>query len=456
MVFTVQDEMSDREYNPPMEWYQTSRAQYKLAKWGEDEENDTQVFIPWNDVGELYRNVIKRLEDPKIEGAGLERQGDGGIWVEGVGETGYDVSMKSEDWRRGYYECLLGAAKAAEYMEDMVRDRKTMRITPKKYVLGPSNPDPRPVPPDSWYVAAREEDTEVAFEAPEVWYMRILTSKGFTQKQYVDAAIAYAAFLDYKGAPETALEMYSWAMDFATSSLPAESKSIVDPKTGIIDNRKGLPSLNVINVSTALGVYHASHSNLSLALPIFLSVLRARRSLPQPPPAPPRQEEEPRTVSQRIEAIVKEAIIRPPPPPLPTDGTSPPERTPQELCEEAGLMTYVGEILYAAKTSKTSKEDGLAWTREAVDISEEQLTRAKLDKQGKKVCKQCLGVAVRNWDTMVSKLAKAEREERKSNKGKTTGGWLGFGGEVPKDFIGRWESEEFVVRDRMKRASDLL
>lgn len=448
--------MDDRKYNPPMEWYYKSRAQYKLAKLGEDEENPTQAFIPWNEVGVLYRNVVWRLEDPNIEGQGLERQGDGGILVEGVGETGFDVCMKSEDWRRGYYDCLLGSAKAAEYIEDMVYDRKSKRITPKKYVIGPSNPDPRPVPPNSLYVAAREEDTEVAFETPEVWYMRILTSKGFTQKQYVDAAIAYAAFLDYKGAPETALEMYSWAMDFATSSLPAEAKSIIDPKTGIIDNRKGLPNLNVINVSTAIGIHHASHSNLSLALPIFLSVLRARKSLPNPPPAPPRQEEEPRTISQRIKALVMEAAIRPPPPPLPTGGTTPPERTPVELCQEAGLMNYIGEILYAAKSSKTSKEEGLAWTREAVDISEEQLAHAKLDKPDKKVCKQCLGVAVKNWDTMVAKLAKEEREKRKASEGNPTGGWLGFGGEVQKDVLGRWESEELVMRGRMGRAIELL
>jgi hypothetical protein len=155
-----------------------------------------------------------------------------------------------------------------------------------------------------------------------------------------------------------------------------------------------------------------------------------------------------------LTATVKRVLVVPPPPPPPSDGTAPPIRTPKERCEEAGIMTNVGEILYAAKTSKTGKEDGLAWTREAVDIAEEQLTRGRLNTDGVRTCKQCLGVALGNWDTMVEKLAKEEREAKKS--GVKVGGWLGFGGADQKDVIGRWESEEEVVRERRKRASGIL
>ncbi|CAG8976813.1 hypothetical protein HYALB_00009077 [Hymenoscyphus albidus] len=453
MLNTVADEVWERKYNPPMEWRYRTRQKFVHAMLACDPENAAQDTIEWSDVGELFEIMVKRLEDPNGEGAGLVRSD---VLVEEIGKTGYDVSMKSEDWRRGYYNCLMGAAKGAEYIEDMVRDKNTGRITPKKYVIGPSNPDPKPVLPNSHYTAPNEEDTEVAFDKAEVWYMRILTTQGFTQKQYVDAALAHAAFLDYQKAPEAAMEMYSWAMDIARSSLPEESKAIIDPKTGILDIKKGLPSLNLISISTALGIHHASHSNLSLALPIFLSVLRARRSSPQPPPSPPKHQP-PKDVIHRIKEFIHMCLVRPPPPPLPVDGTAPPLRTPEELCQEAGIMNYIGEILYVSETSVSSKEDALAWTREAVDVSEEQLAHAQLDRQGTKICKECLHVGVGNWDRMVSMLASAERKERKANEGKVVGGWLGFGGkEQQKGFLGRWESEEGVVRDRMKRAALLL
>jgi hypothetical protein len=117
-------------------------------------------------------------------------------------------------------------------------------------------------------------------------------------------------------------------------------------------------------------------------------------------------------------------------------------------------MTNIGEILYASKASKTSREDGLAWTREAVDIVEEELRGKRADGEGKKTCKQCLEVGLGNWAAMVSRLAKEEREAKAGNaKGSS---WLSFGGETPKEIQGRWESEEQVVRERTRRASDVL
>ena len=155
-----------------------------------------------------------------------------------------------------------------------------------------------------------------------------------------------------------------------------------------------------------------------------------------------------------INGLVRSAFTTPPYPPPPPDGTQPPFRTPKDRCEEAGIMTNVGEILYAAKTSKTSKEDGLAWTREAVDIAEEQLTRSRLDSSGIKTCKQCLGVAIDNWTAMVERLANEERESKKAPVKSSS--WLGFGGEEQKDAIGRWASEEIVVRERRRRAGEIL
>lgn len=426
-----------------------------MVRLAEDEENETQAFIDYANTGSNYRLLLARLEDPKLDGAGLQDQDEGGILVEGLGKTGFDISNKPEQWRRGYYEVLMGAARAAEHLDDCLLDPARKTVFPKAVVPGSSNPNPRPIPPGA-ALPPREEDCVPAFEAPEVFYMRILTTQGLTEKQRVDAALAFGTWLDFKGSPNTALEMYKWALDIATSNSPS-SKPVVDAASGVLNPNAGPPSANMLSVSTALAVHHALTSNLSTALPIFLSVLRARRTLPDPPPdtesGPPANDEG--GIVKAIVSMTKDVFVAPPYPPPPPDGTTPPYRSPKELCEEAGVMTNIGEILYASKSSKTSKEDGLAWTREAVDIAEEQLRTRRLSKEGSKTCKQCLGVAIGNWERMVANLASEEKEARKS-QGAKVGGWLGFGGEEQKDMVGRWESEEMVVKERRRRASELL
>ncbi|EPE31977.1 hypothetical protein GLAREA_12059 [Glarea lozoyensis ATCC 20868] len=448
----VHTEWTERNYHPPPEWTWSTRTQWKTAKLAYDEDEGEKPFIDWPQIGQFMRIAIERLENPNVDGAGLEKQGDGGIWVDGVGETGYDITNKSEPWRRGYYDALFLAAKSSEYLEECMKDKVSGVIVPKKYVIGPSNPKPRPMPPGSGIQTPLEENSEPCFEPPQHYYMKILTTKGFTERQYVDAALGYAGYLDYKQAPETALEMYKWAMDHATSS--PEAKSVIDTKTGILTNTKA-PSENILNVSRALAVHHAQNSNITLALPIFLSVLRAYRSLPEPPPPPPPQPREARTISKALTRTINTLFTTPPHPPPPPDGTSQPLRTPSTLCTEAGLMTNIGEILYSSTPSIRSKEDGLAWTREAVDIAEEQLTRSRLDGEGIKNCKQCLGVAIENWNAMVELLANEEREAKKGGVKKKSTGWFGKE-EVKEDGLGRWESEEIVVREKRRRAGDIL
>jgi hypothetical protein len=449
--FGIQMEWTERNYHPPPEWSWSTKQQWKTAKLARDEDEGDKAFIDWPQVGQFMRLAIERLENPKLDGAGVEKQGDGGFLVEGIGETGYDITRKSEPWRRGYYDALFLAAKAAEYLEEMGVDKVSGIIVPRNLAIGPSNPRPKPMPPGSPIGAPLEENLESFFEPPQHYYMKILTTKGFTEKQYVDAALGYAGYLDYKQTPETAFEMYKWAMDHATSS--EEAKSIVDPKTGVINSNK-IPSENILNVSRAIAVHHALTGNLSQALPVFLSVLRAHRSLPEPLTPPVARKVEEKSIMKSLTNLVTGAFVTPPYPPPPSDGTKPPLRTPADRCEEAGIMTNIGEILYAAKTSKSSKEDGLAWTREAVDIAEEQLTRTRLDPPGIKTCKACLGVAIDNWSAMVQILANKEREAKKS--GVKVGGWLRFGGEEQKDVVGRWESEESVVRARKRRADEIL
>ncbi|KAG9235574.1 hypothetical protein BJ875DRAFT_267876 [Amylocarpus encephaloides] len=456
ITFGVHCEWTERKYNPDREWSWLSRHYFRMMKMNGDEEMKENGIANWALVFQNARILIGRLENPDLDGAGLERQADGGIWVEGVGETGFNITSKSEPWRRCYHQALMDAAKGAEYMEDTVLDKKSKTIFPSNMVVGPSNPRPKPLPPGTQIPRPLEENCEKIFESPEVFYMRILTTHGFTQKQYVDAALHYGAWLDFKMTPETALEMYKWAMDIATSNSK-EAKASVDPRTGVISSDK-IPSENVLNVSTAMAVHHALNSNINIALPVFLSILRARRSLPTPDlPTNTDHPPQPTGIMPTIASFIRTLLVRPPYPDAPQDGTLPPPRTPQERCAEAGIMANVGEILYASKASQTSREDGLAWTREAVDIAEEQITRARLTKAETRTCKECLGVAVKNWDIMVSKLAKEERDLTKNGGGSVkVGGWMGFGSIDQPDAIGRWQSEELVVKERRRRASDLL
>jgi hypothetical protein len=455
IVFGVQQEWLNHRFATPEEWSWYSKIEFRNACWEGDVDEQRNGLVDWAFVGMTYVRIVKRLEDPAIDGAGLKDQDEGGILVEGIGKMGYDITSKSEPWRRGYYEVLMGLGKSAEHLDGWVMDRNTKTFFPANVVIGPSNPNPKPVPAGA-KPAPREEDCEIAFEGPATYYMRILTTKGFTDKQKVDAALAYATFLDFKRTPEAAYEVYKWALDIATSK--AESKQVVDPTTHVLRPEAGLPSENILAATTALAVHEASNNKLSTALPIFLSVLRARRSLPEAPPTMlsaliSDEEQKAGPFGEIIDFFKK--MFRPPRyPPPPPDGNSPPNRTAKQTCEEAGVMTYIGEILYASQSGTSSKEDGLAWTREAVDIAEEQLRRRGGDRLTKKTCVQCLQTGMGNWEIMVKQFAKLEQEKKKEN----STGWLGFGSKSPEELRakGRWESEESVVEERAKRVKDIL
>lgn len=452
IAYGVRQEWLDRKYPSPHEWSWWSRKKYRAARFAEDSgTEDEPAIIDWARSGGTYRLLLERLEDPNLDGVGLLELDEGGILVEGVGKTGYDLSNKPETWRRGYYETLMGLARAAEHLDGWVRDKTRDIAFPANVVIGPSNPNPRPVPPNA-HTAPKEEDCEIGFDPPEVYYMRILTTQGFTEKQRVDAALAYGTWLDYKSTPEAATEMFRWALDIATADSPGS----VDVNTGILNTKAGTPSANILTATTAFGVHYATNQKLNDALPIFLAILRARRALPTSPATMlstlnPDGEED--TILKAVMRLIKSAMVAPKYPPPPSDGKTPPERSAKERCEEAAIMTYIGEILYASKTSKTSKDDGLAWTREAVDIAEEELMVKAVEKQAKETCKECLRVGLDNWSVMVAKMAKAEKEA-KASVGRNTS-WLGFGGEQ-KDVVGRWESEEQVVRDRVTRSREIL
>ena len=426
----VTHEWLERVFPTPNEWTFLTRCALHCAKALEDPQAVSKGVTSWGDVSRAYLKTCRRLEDSSIDGKDIQKQEDGeGISVPGVGEVGFDISVKSEPWRRGYWETLMGIAKAAEHLEEQVYDTKAKLFFPRKYMIGPSNPNPWPKP--QWMAAAPLEDNCVAAsEPPEKYYIKILTTKGFNSRQRMEAALAYGEWLEFKSMPDTAEEMYKWALDIATSSLP-QPDSVIDRKTAVVQPNAPIVTENVLDAATALGTHYAQTGRPEAALPVFLSVLRARRAAPlerilannSPGKASPQTDIG--AVFGYFKAFTSmfEKVTYPPPPP---SGETPIVRTVVEDCEEAKLMTYIGEILFA--TSKSQHEIGLRWTKEAIEMANARVKEQNVKKEELIECADCLEVGVSNWRLMVDQLFEDENvqpDNTASRKG--IKGWFGFG-----------------------------
>ncbi|WDK18101.1 hypothetical protein CGRA01v4_09387 [Colletotrichum graminicola] len=466
IVFLLNQEALEKEHPTPHEWSLLTRVGVRGAKHAAKDSQGHDV--DWVEVLVSCREMLKRLEDPAGDGAGIRELLDEPLSIEGVGAAGKDLSAKSENWRRGYYELLMLLAQASEQLDGWVRDKKSKYVFPPEVVIGPSNPRPRPIPPGA-QSAPVEEDCEPACEPADNHYLRILTTRGFTDRQKMDAALRYASFLDYKNLPDAAERMYQWALSLATEegTAPSGSPPQVDPRTYTLVNDKlsPPPSENLLTVLTSIALHKARAGDVSAALPIFVSVLRARRALPQTPPADQERPSDarPATLWQRVWDLARPPTYPPPP----DDGSRPPSwRHPRELCEEAGLNLYIGEILYAAKDGGRSanREEGLAWTRDAVDLAEEQLRAigpSGGDGEARRTCRECLSTGLQNWSTMVARLAREEEEEKKAKaKAGPVKSAFGFWSEAKTAADdgdeGRWVAEEKVVKERVRRTRELL
>ncbi|PYH44934.1 uncharacterized protein BP01DRAFT_341708 [Aspergillus saccharolyticus JOP 1030-1] len=482
------------QWPTPDEWSWKSRWCLRSAQAHQNPEKIGKLMTDWAMVTSFLRDLLHRLEDPELEGKGIVEQAEGGFLVDGVGKTGFDITAKSEPWRRGYWQALMGAAKAAESLEGWMTDRKERISAPAEYVVGPSNPRPKPMPTKQKKVL-HEEDCEPASPPPQAFYVKILTTRGFTTGQKVEAALAYADWLAYKGLDSTADEVYQWAMDIAVSGATSSSSSsspsspplnpseIVDTKTGILRNDgQHFPSENILRVSTALAVHQARQGNLPTALAIFTSVLKARRSIPagvgEPAtaytPTLPRSHDPFRSFFNKLQTTLAPAAYPPPPP----TGDAPPARTPSAVCDEAALMTYIGEIIFAS----SSKETGLAWTRDAVDMAEATMLEMSAagtgsgstpDPVANTRCADCLRVGLANWKTMVKQLtAHAEQEEDEAieqaaaaahAKASSWLSWFGRGSKSNDSLVQqkilerkRWEAEGLILDERRARLDWLV
>ncbi|KAH7161277.1 hypothetical protein EDB81DRAFT_784296 [Dactylonectria macrodidyma] len=446
IYFFINEESLERDFPTPHEWSFITRKLLRDANTGKDPKDGE---VNWAKAMELSRGCVLRLEDAKVDGAGVTKLSDVvDPSAQFPGEFNpCDISSKSEEWRRGYFEAIMLGAKASEHTDGWVRDLTRNVISPPEFVIGPSNPRPVPIPPGQPH-APREEDCEVAYPGADNWYMKILATKGFTARQKLEAALEYASFMEYKQRPEGPDALYNLALAEATQGLDM-SNPPYNPKTFVLNEKTGPPSLNLLDAITAIATHKARSGDISGALPIYLSLLKARRFLSNNPPSTtsrkPRASES--LWSQAVSAV-SQADYPPPPP----DGTQPPWRSPQERCQEASLSLWIGEILYAS----SSRDDGLSWTRDSVDTAEEQLRAlgpTAEDKASRTTCRECLSAGLDNWGKMVVKLAKEETavREKAANRSSVFSFWSGA-----QSTEGRWSAEDAVVKERVRRTKELL
>lgn len=377
-----------------------------------------KLMTNWPMVAGYLRELLEILE------------ADGDIIVDDMSGA-VDVEGKSESWRKGYFQALLSAAKAAENLDGWFTDRRQKISAPGEYVVGPSNPRPTPMPAGQTKVP-REEDCEPASDNPAAFYMKILTTRGFDVDQRVDAALAYADWLGYMGLSETEFDMYQWALDIAAAG------NVDVDRRGVLSG-KGHSSENILRVSTALGVHHAKRGDLSTALSVFTSVLRARDSVSQPDTLSTGTNTVPTKQTGPISptTTLKNMFSGGAPGPVDAPGG--------KTCATAALKTYIGEIIYAT----SSREAGLAWTRDAVDTAES--TALSSDAKTRAECTDCLRVALQNWKVMLDQLI-ARADESASGSGSGSGsGWFGLGrGGKEKE---RWEAERGVLEEKVRRVA---
>lgn len=449
--WALKQETLEREYPTPHEWGYLTRIYFRNARQRRDK---TEGLPDWVEIMELAESVVKRLEDPNIEGRGVRDASH-----ECPPGT-KDVSVMPESWRRGYFESMMLYAATAQMLNGWMRDKTRDIMFPPEVIIGPSNPRPKPIRPGQ-ASAPREEDCESVYPSADDIYVRILSTPGFTPRQKMEAALAHASWLEYNNLHGPASIMYERAVELALDNSP--TPQTIDTTTHALKEITCLPSENLLTSLTALATFQARSGNVSSALPILVSILKARKSLLLPDNSllPASSSQKPSLTRSLLN------LIQPPPYPAPPpDGRSPPLRDSKELCLEAALHLHIGEILYASR--REGREEGLAWTRDAVDLAEEQLRKLGSDaddtlKEAKSVCRDCLSTGMENWGLMVARLAREERakqdKDKQTSDGSGGGGsWFGLWGqgEVKAEDVDRWAAEERVIEERQRRAAELL
>lgn len=419
----ILSEQQERAFPSPHEWSLITRFRFRRGKWWQvPENNEDEGFPNWARVYSELQYALDRLEDPNKDGAGVAEQEEGGILVPGVGKAGLVITAKSEEWRQGYYEVLMGMATAAERLEGWVTDKRRRNVWAPEFVPSPTNKRPKAVLPGMPEVPEEEHRTPAA-DAPEVFYMRIITSKGFTTYQRLSAALGYADWLSFKKLLDSAEEMHRWALDIAVSGLPTpDPAAVIDRDTAILSYTAPKEAItpNIVYATTNLAIFLAANGRVTSALPIFISLLRARLDADEAPTI--RRKQDPKDSS--LTGTVLSLLAEPAYPPVPPSGDEPLLRKETDRCEEAALKTYIGEILFAtAGTSPSQRQQGLSWVRDGVSTSKlaQSLDPIQADDALRKKCEQCEEVGLESWGKIMTYLAAEARQKRDDgNKGGLT------------------------------------
>ncbi|KAF2452559.1 hypothetical protein BDY21DRAFT_329032 [Lineolata rhizophorae] len=496
----VRVQMQEADYPSPTEWRLWTRVEYSNFRAAIDElrARDHGGVVEWPSVATQVRSLIRRLEDQEKEGKGLKEDSNPESYAIKIPslfrKAGYNITEKSRPWRESYFEVLMGMARCAEHLDGWAFDtsRGGDMFFPPQEVIGPSNPHPVPPPPGRPSPAPREEDCIPLFPSPELVYRKILSTKGLETRQRLEAILGLGEWLSFKGKHEEADGAFRSALELAGNSLPvqspAERDAVIDPTTGVIRADAPVVTRNMCAAATALAAHQASVGNAASALPIFLSVLRARKAADpslnsadlsfssQTSSGLTTQTPDLITSPNRLDKF-KHSIFSffaqmsyPPPPPTGDEPLSALLPSPQSsFCDAAELMTYVGEILFA----RADREAGIAWTRDAVALVERGRARERAERgagpenevpgaqrerrREHERCTQCVGAALDNWRDMVGLMAEEERKERmRARRG--WGEWLGLSkaseagdaGESAEKELGRWEVEELRVMEKVR------
>ena len=241
---------------------------------------------------------------------------------------------------------------------------------------------------------------------------------------------------------------------YCEGCLPGEygtADAVIDARTNVLsENARQRGTENLLRAATNLATHHARTGDTASALPILLSVFRARRTAPlELEPAFP-LDFGPKKPTTDIGAFIDffRRLLRPTRfPPPPPSGDSPLARySEQPTCEEGELMVYVGEIIFAAasaggKAEQERRTEGIGWTRQGAmtagmnlkqrhekGMEQDDAGTRERKKLEDKRCKECFLTGVRNWETMLKLVA----SQRLTNSGREGGegrsGWFGFGG----------------------------
>ncbi|KAH9868381.1 hypothetical protein J1614_007453 [Plenodomus biglobosus] len=420
----ILSEQQERAFPSPHEWSLITRFRWRRGKWWMVPENNEEEGFPnWARVYSELQYALNRLENPDKDGAGLVEQEEGGLLVPGVGKAGFDVSAKSEEWRQGYYEVLMGMASAAERLDGWVTTKSRRNVWAPEFVPSATNARPKAVLPGMPEIPDEEHRVPAA-DVPETFYLKIITSKGFTTYQRLSAALGYADWLNFRKLPDSAEEMYRWALDIAVSGLPTtDPDTVINRETGVLSSTAPKEAItpNIVYAATNLAVFLAEQRRITSALPIFISVLRARLDAEEAHVATVESKKDSTLIGTLLSLLAE-----PDYPPVPPSGDEPLLRKEVDRCEEAALRNYIGEILFAsAGASSSQRQQGLSWIRDGVSTSKiaQSLDAIRAKDEVRKKCEKCEEVGLESWGKIMTYLAAEAREKRDTA---TSGGLTGL------------------------------